>query len=47
MKCVTEYMMWYDWASVILFYCLGIWKMTELIHKLPKVVAKYFGSYDE
>jgi len=41
MKCVTEYMMWYDWASIAIIYALGVWKMIELINGVGKNVERW------
>lgn len=41
MNCITDGMMWFDWVSVALLYCLGIWKTIELINKFGKKVDEW------
>jgi putative Mn2+ efflux pump MntP len=44
MKCLTDGMMWYDWASVALLYCLGIWKLFELLNKSSKKIEQWIDK---
>lgn len=41
-----ELMRWYDWASIALFYFLGLWKTIDLIHALGRWTDRKFREQD-